>query len=54
MVTNDEFNGCGMQMRAERERLLYERQAAERPTSLHGILAAIRLGEKNSKGRCNW
>ena len=31
MVTNDEFKGCGMQLRAERERLGYTRdQAAER------------------------
>ena len=52
MVTNDEFKGCGMQQRAERERLGYTRdQAAERADITSRYLAAIELGEKNSKGR---
>lgn len=47
MVTNDEFNGCGMQLRAERERLGYTRdQAAERADITSRYLAAIELGEK--------
>ena len=40
MVTNDEFKGCGMQLRAERERLGLISRIAEPlngPTSLHGI-----------------
>ena len=50
MVINDEFNGCGMQMRAERERLGYTReQVAERAHITPRYLAAIELGEKIPK-----
>ena len=50
VVTNDEFNGCGMQLRAERERLGYTRdQAAERTDITSRYLAAIELGEKIPK-----
>ena len=50
VVTNDEFNGCGMQLRAERERLGYTRdQAAERADITSRYLAAIELGEKIPK-----
>ena len=43
VVTNDEFKGCGMQLRAERERLGYTRdQAAERADITSRYLAAIR------------
>ena len=44
VVINDEFNGCGMQMRAERERLGYTR-AHITPR----YLAAIELGTKIPK-----
>lgn len=50
VVINDEFNGCGMQLRAERERLGYTRdQAAERADITSRYLAAIELGEKIPK-----
>ena len=58
MVINDEFNGCGMQMRAERERLGYTRrerlgytreQVAERAHITPRYLAAIELGTKIPK-----
>ena len=50
VVTNDEFKGCGMQLRAERERLGYTRdQAAERADITSRYLAAIELGEKIPK-----
>ena len=50
MVTNDEFKGCGMQLRAERERLGYTRdQAAERADITSRYLAAIELGKKIPK-----
>ena len=50
VVINDEFNGCGMQMRAERERLGYTRdQAAERAHITPRYLAAIELGTKIPK-----
>ena len=50
MVINEEFNGCGMQLRAERERLGYPReQIAERARISPRYLAAIELGEKVPK-----
>lgn len=50
VVINDEFNGCGMQMRAERERLGYTReQVAERAHITPRYLAAIELGTKIPK-----
>ena len=45
VVINDEFYGCGMQIRAERERLGYTReQVAERAHITPRYLAAIELG----------
>lgn len=50
VVINDEFNGCGIQMRAERERLGYTReQVAERAHITPRYLAAIELGTKIPK-----
>ena len=50
VVINDEFYGCGMQIRAERERLGYTReQVAERAHITPRYLAAIELGTKIPK-----
>ena len=50
VVINDEFNGCAIQLRAERERLGYTRdQSAERADITTRYLSAIELGEKISK-----
>ena len=50
VVINDEFYGCGIQIRAERERLGYTReQVAERADITSRYLAAIELGEKIPK-----
>ena len=50
MVINDEFSGCAMQIRAERERLGYTReQVAERAHITPRYLAAIELGTKIPK-----
>ena len=50
VVTNDEFKGCGIQIRAERERLGYTReQVAERAHITPRYLAAIELGTKIPK-----
>ena len=50
VVINDEFYGCAMQIRAERERLGYTReQVAERAHITPRYLAAIELGTKIPK-----
>ena len=50
VVINDEFYGCAMQIRVERERLGYTReQVAERAHITPRYLAAIELGTKIPK-----
>ena len=50
VVINNEFTGCGIQLRAERERLGYTReQIAERAHISPRYLAAIELGDKSPK-----
>ena len=50
VVINDEFNGCAIQLRAERERLGYTRdQSAERADITTRYLSAIELGEKSQR-----